>query len=323
MSPGHPLGACAARGAWALRANPRLVAVTVLESLLVGGLTVMGALLPIFALLGTHSLSDLAALGQIRDVEMAADFYLAIGSHFSAERVLKGSLGAIALWSVATLLWVYLEGVRWGGVAAADARGQHRCRGSFEVASWTALLGWGRRYFGRFFLFLNGYAVVISLVVLAAVLCLAWAVRGGAVGKVLGAAGILLMILLSFLLHLGFGVGRALLARPGGTMTNASRGAVQVLRHRPLAVAGLAVVAVGASLTVSALVSAGTEIVRLFGAEFGMAGWILQMLAQIVLGSCIAVWHGGALAALSAWAASGAMPAAKISRAGVAVGEAS
>lgn len=218
---------CLRRGLRNLAANWELVLAQWLGSLLVAALLATGLAVP-WLMLGFKGRSAreleelLAAVGDLSPV------------------FLLGVVVLLALWTLAFLLYCYLQAGTYGVLTAADRQalpGLPRARMLFRTFSRTYFFGWAARFVWRFFWFINLFWGVVGVALLLSVLWLVGMVAGwdrwGEVAAVgIGCGGILPLGFLALVLAFWASVAQADLAREESGVWAASRVGLSVLGRR-------------------------------------------------------------------------------------------
>ncbi|MEM7050823.1 MAG: hypothetical protein AAF604_14240 [Acidobacteriota bacterium] len=277
--------AALARGWSVTRANPALVAWTLLTMGAVLILTVAGAVAPLLTALGWDFQSDLAPLAASRSVEAVADAVIVLEDAFDRSAVVTGTSLALVLWTAALVLYCFAQAGLWGSL------GELRRRGLESRLEAARLVHWGKRLFAPFFWFVNLYAVVASALLLLAVVALALGVRGALAAQLLAACGIFAVAIALLVVHLWYGPGRAALAWPSNGLGSSLRRGLGLLRQRFAAVLLLAALVALAGLLSSAVAS-------LLSATLGRLAFAVQLvlgLLQGVVTAFLATLHAAAL----------------------------
>lgn len=295
---------CLRRGLANLAANWELAALHWLQSTATAVLFLLGLAVPVVAL-GFHLL--IRSWDGIEDLETALGEALLRLSDNVPVLVLS-LLAMLAIWTVAFLVFTYLQAGIYGVLTEADRRVPPGvfARPGFRTFSLSAFDGWARRHFWRFFWFLNLFGLFGSLVALLATLALVGMVLSGeewGTPAVLSAGcfGALLTLLATFALAVWFLVAQADLAREGSGAWEACRRGFAVLLRRPGAVLLLLLIFVAASLAVSALfvpLSFGAGLMGMGDPVFSLGLQLSLTLLQTLPNALLAVALGGALVAL-------------------------
>lgn len=168
---------CIRRGVLSLRANWELVVAHLLGTLLVAVLVVAG-FLPVLAVIGFSVLRSLRDPRQIESV--LADTLSRVGEMVAP--LLLAGLGALLIWTLACIVYCYLQAATFGVLVAADRQApvdEFRDGRLFRTFSWHDFTGWGGKYLWRFFWFYNVYAAVLTLLLGGFAVLLLLAVAGG------------------------------------------------------------------------------------------------------------------------------------------------
>lgn len=232
---------CLRRGLLSLRANWELVVALWLGTVVFMGLLV-GGLVPLFLGLGL-SLADLFPPGGGEPGDAAGALLEALTGGFTPIAV--GLAALLVAWTLAGLFYCWLLGGLYGVLHAADRQApastpDGRVAGGwamFRTFSWRDFTGWGRRYWGRYFGFVNLYGLLaLGVATLFAFLVAAafgigesWGVPAG-IG--VGCGGALPLVFLLVVLALWSALAFADLGRPESRVGSASRQALAVLGRR-------------------------------------------------------------------------------------------
>jgi len=219
--PGVSAFDCLRRGLANLRANWELVVVRWLGFLAIAVLVLAGLALP-FIVLGVGLLG-----GDLRNLlRGGAAAWESFGDHLGQALPQAGLsfafalVGMLLVWLFACILYCYLQAGIFGVLTAAERQalpGGGRGREWFRTFSLRNLFGWGGRYMGRFFGFVNLYGLAWIGVLLAGVLWIFLLIGGGqrwgqaaAVG--IGCGGALPLAFLALTLEMLFRMRRLALA---------------------------------------------------------------------------------------------------------------
>lgn len=295
---------CLRRGCASLAANWELVPLQWLQSLVTGGLILLGLLVPVMAIgfnLWAHSWLT------VEGAEEGLGELLLLLSELTPALVFS-LLAMLVLWTLAFVLYCYLQAGTYGILMEGDRRAAawQAPRQAFRAYSLDAFKSWGSRYFWRFFWFLNLFGVFGSLVLLAATLGLVLALlsgeRWGAPAAIsLSCGGALLTIAAFVALSIWFVVAQADLAQEGSGVWEASRRGLGVLGRRPGAVLLLLLIFVAASLALTLFFAPVGFVLDLMTWDDPVLRGAAQMflaLVQMLPNALLAVALGGALVAL-------------------------
>lgn len=296
---------CLRRGLANLAANWELAALHWLQSTATAILILLGLVVPGVAL-GLHLLVH--SWAGFEDVETAfGEVLLRLSDNLPV--LVLSLLAMLAIWTVAFLVFTYLQAGIYGVLTEADRRVPAGVfsRPAFRAFSLSAFDGWARRHFWRFFWFLNLFGLFGSLAVLIAAVALVGVVLGGAAeweapaAVSAGCFGALLTLLATFALALWFLVAQADLAREGSGAWEACRRGFGVLIRRLGAVLLLLLIFIAASLVISVLflpLSFGAGLLGMGDPFFSLGLQLSLTLLQTLPNAVLAVALGGALVAL-------------------------
>jgi hypothetical protein len=292
------------RGLANLAANWELAALHWLQSTATAILFILGLIVPVAAL-GFHLL--VSSWTGIDDIEGALSEVLLRLSD-NVPLLALSLLGMLAVWTLAFLLYTYLQAGMYGILTEADRRVPPGVfsRPAYRAFSLSAFDGWARRHFWRFFWFLNLFGLFGSLIALAATLALAGMILTGAelgTPAILSAGcfGALVTLLAAFALAIWFLVAQADLAQGDAGVWEACRRGFSVLVRRLGAVLLLLLIFVAASVVISVLflpLSFGAGLMGMGDPFFSLALQLSLSLLQTLPNALLAVALGGALVAL-------------------------
>lgn len=298
---------CLRRGFANLAANWELAALHWLQSTATAILVLLGLAVPMVAL-GLHLLvSSWAPVEPVEDIEgVLGEVLLRLSDNLPV--LVLSLLGMLAVWTLAFLLYTYLQAGIYGILTEADRRVPPDvfARPAFRAFSLSAFDIWARRHFWRFFWFLNLFGLFGSLIALVAALALVGMILSGSewgTPAVLGAGcfGALLTLLATFALTLWFLVSQAELAQGEPGVWAACRRGFGVLVRRFGAVLLLVVLFVAASVVLSVLflpLSFGAGLMGMGDPFFSLVLQISLSLLQTLPNALLAVALAGALVAL-------------------------
>lgn len=295
-----------AAGLAALRREPGLVAMRWLGDMAAVALAAAGTAAPAWALFGARFAERFAPLGRARDADAAAealvDLYLAAAG--APGRLLAGLAVMVALWTLAFVVYCWVQGGFYGVLVAGDRAAG--ARGAFSVGTFAAA---GVRRFWRFFWFVNLYATVIGLIALVALLPLLLVPAAEPGELPVAALAVLAAMtppaaLAAAAAAIWYALGRADLARAGSGTWPAARRAVTAMRRHPVPVLLTALVAVAAGLTVSgvgAVLGRGVAALgQIAGVAAAVAGGAAVAAAQGLAVTAVATAHAAAMVRLMA-----------------------
>lgn len=295
------------RGLFSLRANWELVVVVWLRSLLMFGLATLGLLAPMWVL-GERDFA--AALAMDAD-EWSRWSATAVQQFLSSqEQMLVPMLVALCItfliWTLAFVLFCYLQGGILGTLVAAD----RRCRpGSpsrwelFRAFSLRGLVGWGQQHVWRYFWLLNLlvalYFVWILLTACLIGLTVFAAQRWGASAAFgLGFGGGLPLLFGLVVLGLGSNLAQAALPSAGATVWSSLRRGLAVLGERLGAVILLTILCMLAAITVGIVLATASLVMGFLVGDNPVLGMALGVATTLLQWSIGSVWTVAYLAAL-------------------------
>lgn len=289
-----PAADCLQRGVRTLIANWPLLPLLWLGSIAIAVLVILGVAVPLLGLglnLGLDLLRGLAR------ADGPASFEEWLGSLAGTwpptlAEVALGIAALLVFWGLAGCLYAFLRAGLFGTLEQAEAAAAAAGAGHapFRVVSWSGFLGWGRRYFGRYFGLVNLYGLFLlaGFLPLALGLAALVAVDGPPSGVALAGGGCL-GGLFAFLALVGatvwYWVAEAELAEPGASVSRASRRALAVLGRRPGAVALLVLLAVAASFALSLVTFPFSTAGSLFLRDDFWAQLSFQIVLSVIQGA--------------------------------------
>jgi len=287
------------RGVSSLRANWELVLVGWLRSLLTTALSVLGLLPPLWVL-GIRDFAGAAANDSAAWNRWTTDAVQRIlaSPHELLWPLVGASLLTLLIWSIAFVLYCYLQAGILGTLTAADRQCPPGTSGAWELFrtfSPRALFGWGRRYVWRLFWLLNLLFVVyfvwallfFTLVTLAAFAAERW---GGAAGFGVGCGGTLPLLFGALVMVVGANLAQIAIANPDATVRSAVVRALEVLGKRLGTVILLLVLWTLATITLTIVVVVISVVLGLLTAGepgLGMAIQVAMTLLQWLVGSMV------------------------------------
>jgi hypothetical protein len=251
---------CLRRGLLSLRANWELVVAQWLGAFVLMALMI-GGLVPLVFGLGL-SFADFFPPGGSEPGDVAGTVLEALSAGVGP--LLLGVGGLLVTWTLAALVYCWLIAGMYGVLHAADRQAPASEPGGavpggwamFRTFSWGDFSGWGRRYWGRYFGFVNLYGLLL-LIVVALFAALVFAAVGAGqqwgapAGIGLGCGGALPLGFLIVVTALWSTLAFADL--PAAGVGSASRMALAVLGRRLGAVLLLLLLAICASIAINSL----------------------------------------------------------------------